>query len=64
MGLSQHSDKCPGFSNLLQSRHITSHDILAIFKDQDVMMGLEPGELSVTDAAKRAPRTENGPNQV
>ncbi len=63
MGSSQHLDKCPGFSNLLQSRHITSHDILAIFKDQD-MIGLEPGELSVTDAAKRAPRTENGPNQV
>lgn len=48
---------------MLQSRHILSHDILAIFKDQDVM-GLEPGELSVTDAAKRAPRTENAPNQV
>ena len=63
MGLSQHSDKCPGFSNLLQSRHITSHDILAIFKDQDVM-GLEAGELSVTDAAKRAPRTKNAPNRV
>ena len=43
---------------MLRSRHITSHDILAIFKDQDVM-GLGPGELSVTDAAKRAPRTKN-----
>ncbi len=46
-----------------QSRHITSHDILAIFKDQNVM-GLGPGELSVTGAAKRAPRTKNAPNQV
>ncbi len=63
MGLSQHLDKCPGFSNLHQSRHITSHDILAIFKDQNVM-GLEPDELSVTDAAKRAPPTKNAPNQV
>jgi hypothetical protein len=63
MGSNQHLDKCPGFSNLLQSRHIISHDILAIFKDQDVM-GLEPGELSVTDAAKHAPRTKNAPNQV
>jgi hypothetical protein len=63
MGLSQHLDKCPRFSNLHRSRHITSHDILAIFKDQDVM-GLEAGELSVTDAAKRAPRTKNAPNQV
>jgi len=44
---------------LLQSRHITSHDILAIFKDQDVMTGLEPCESCVTDAAKRAPRTKN-----
>lgn len=58
MDLSQHLDKCPGFSNLLQSRQFTSHDILAIFKDQDVI-GLELGELSVTDAAKRAPRTKN-----
>ena len=49
---------------MLQSRHITSHDNLAIFKDPDVMMGLGPGELSVTDAAKRAPRTKNAPNQV
>ena len=44
---------------MLRSGHITSHDNLAIFRDQDVMMGLELGELSVTDAAKRAPRTKN-----
>ncbi len=48
---------------MLQSRHITGHDILAIFKGPDVMV-LEPGESSVTDAAKRAPRAKNAPNQV
>jgi hypothetical protein len=55
MDLNQQLDKCPRFSTLLQSRHVTGHNILAIFKDQDVI-GLEPSEPSVTDAAtKRAP---------